>query len=216
MAWSNIDSFNEYLSLSYGRDSHLVSIDSASLTTTSGTWSPAPNNLIAGTGGNATVDFGTNTYIYWNYRVFKVLSIKSNNLVELDKPLFTNNVKFYTFNQTLYPTVLKSDTDKIKALYSAEVQITGSPEYTFPATVTNPMKYGLYEWAVWLLDGGTNQSYEDRRNGLISKTVDVLQWQWDKNAVIYSGPASAQKYLEAYRNPNFEPGLGASSTTFSF
>lgn len=216
MAWSNIDSFNEFLSLSYGRDSYLVGIDSTNLTSTSGIWSPAPNNLIVGIGGNASIDFGVNTYIYYNYRVFKVLSIKSNNLVELDKPLYNSNVKFYTFNQTLYPSVLSSDTNKTKALHSAEIQITGSPEYVFPSVATDGMKYGLYEWAIWLMEGGTNQAYLDRSQGIIQKQIDVLSWTYNTDLPIYSGPASAQKYFEAYRNPNFEPGLGASSTTFSF
>lgn len=212
--WSNIDAYNTYLSQSFGVDDLLSSPTNP--TVISGKWSPAGYNMIVGIGGNATVDIGTNTYIYSNYRVFKVLSIKSNNLVELDRALYNTNVDFYNINQALYPTILASDTKKVKALFTAQIQITGSPEYVFPSIVTDPMRYGLYEWATWLVKGGTNQDYIDRRNGLISKTVDVLQWQWDKDAVIYSGPASAQKFLEAYRNPNFEPGLGASSTIFSF
>lgn len=212
--WSNIDEYNIYLSQSFGVDEYLASPTNP--TVINGKWSPAPNNLIVGTGGNATVDIGTNTYIYYNYRVFKVLSIRSNNLVELDRALYNSNVNFYNINQTQYPTILASDTRKVKALFTAQIQITGSPEYVFPTTVTNPMKYGLYEWATWLLSGANNQAFLDRSQGIIQKQIDVLGWTYDKNMPIYSGPASAQSYLAPYRNPNFEPGLGASSTTFSF
>lgn len=212
--WSNIDEFNNYLSLSFGGDSYLSSATNPSVI--QGKWSPAPNNLIFGVGGNATTDVGTGTYIYFNYRVFKVISVKSNNLIELDRTFYTSSASIYNINQTQYPTILVSDERKVRALYSAQIQITGSPEYIFPSTVADNMKYGLYEWAIWLLSGGKNSDYEARQAGLISKTVDVLEWQWDKNATVYSGSPSAQKYFEAYRNPNFTPGLGNSSTIFSF
>lgn len=211
--WSNVDEFNNYLSQSLGGDSYLSSATNP--TVISGKWYPAPNNLISGVGGNATVDVGVNTYIYYNYRVFKVLSIKSNNLIELDRAFYSNNVDIYNINQTQYPTILASDTRKVKALFTAQLQITGSPEYIFPSTVSENMKYALYEWSVWLLDGGKNSAYEDRINGIIQKQVDVLSWTYDKNLPIYSGPASAKKYLEQYKNPNYEPGLGSNSTTFS-
>jgi hypothetical protein len=169
-----------------------------------------------GIGGNAQTDVGVGTYLYYNYRVFKVLSVKSNNLVELDRPLYSSNVSIYNINQTLYPTILASDQNKVRALYSAQVQINGSPEYVFPTTVADNMKYGLYEWAIWLMSGGKNSAYEDQLNGIKQKQVDVLSWTYRDETTIYSGSPSAQKYFEAYRNPNFTPGLGSGSTIFSF
>lgn len=216
-SWSNIFDFNNYLSQSFGGDTYLKT--PSTTTVVGGSWVPASGNMMfAATGGNAQTEIGTGDYVYSNYRAYQVKLIRSNNLVELDREFFAASTGslVYNFPQTEATTILTNDSNKIKALFTAQSQIVNSPEYIFPTTTTDLMKYGLYEWAVWILSGGKNQGYEDYViNGLKSKTVDVLQWQYRDSATIYSGPASAQKYLETYRNPNYEPGLGNSNTTFS-
>jgi hypothetical protein len=215
MAWANPYEFNNYLSQSYGGDSLLISPTTP--VAMSGTYNiVSTNSIFGGIGANPSMDISINNYFYYKYRVFKALSISTQ--ITLEQSIYSDETSLvlYNIDQTEAANILVSDNNKIKALFTAELQITGSLEYVFPATVTTNMQYGLFEWAKWLLSGGNDSAYQDRQDGLIRKKVDVLEWEWDKNQPVYSGPLAAKKFLEPYRNPNYIPGIGAGASSFTF
>ncbi len=208
-----IDRANLYLSQRFGVSNWFVS--PVSINTLSGLYQASSGNTLIGLNSLAMTELAVGGYIYYNGRAGLITRIVNNSLVYIDRYIDTFNSPVVMYSLTNGLAISNNEINLVKALTTAENQIKYSKEYILPATYTENIIYGISEWALWLVNGGSNSNFEDRRNGLIRKTVDVLEWEWDKNTIPLSGPIEAQRYLQAYVNPDYFGSGSSGNSTFT-
>lgn len=144
------------------------------------------------------------------YKIKEIVSPSKIKVFPTDSiPNFTGE-KVYKCTEADYQKQVKIQ----KALFTAEKQMLSAQDWIIPSNSTSQnVKDALFEWTLWLLNGGKSDAQIDQEQGILVKKIDVLQWNY-AGKYIPPGPPEAKKLLESFENPNFYEG-GSLDTSFS-
>ena len=94
----------------------------------------------------------------------------------------------------------------LKAFSTAEKQMLSAQDWIIPVNSTSQnVKEALFEWTFWLLNGGKSEAKKDIEQGITSKKIDVLQWNYSDK---YTKPSTPEVWalLAQFENPNYYEG----------
>jgi hypothetical protein len=199
---TTLDNLNIYLSTRLNSESWESGVLKSS--TITGDWLSYGDGFLVSFNGQATSDIIEGNYIYFNKRPFVVLQVVNNNKIKIDKSFEISTVqKIYRLTNEQYLNNLLIDQKHYSALVTAELRVTSGKYWTLPVLWSSNVYFGIYEMAFWLYTtGGNNEAVQDINNGIIKKKIDVLEWQYDKDAQNSIIPASKETidFLYEYQN----------------
>ncbi|MCK6381884.1 MAG: hypothetical protein L6Q54_11655 [Leptospiraceae bacterium] len=213
--FATLDDSNKYLSGKLNAEGWALLPASTGLL--SGLVYSTNDGFFQGIGTKFQTEIESTDYLWANYSAYRIVKKISNLRIEIDKKETLDKRTLYTIDSADYVKQITLEIQKNKCLQTAYNQMRFSPAWKFPTIASEEMKIAQIEWAFWLFNGGENDAYEDRKNGIVSKQIDVLKWDYDKNKTPYPIPENIWNILKQYIDPNYSPITGQSGNfTFSF